>query len=275
MFIIRSLPSAHYCRTNDCLSAFYKKNIAKTIWNPLRIIWSSLTNHLLGTFEAEFPFPCYELDVSCHTFDVPCQELSKLRVPCSSRKLTTTAHSDSPCVALKPAFLIYWYPDKTSEGFRYYFDTLKNILQKRPMVDRCHKETKLVYSRLTISGLLRQNPENRTLSSRRWFSQPLKRIWNVFYTNLHLISSKDYNYARKSFSFATGKSIFPAIEAFLLAYVRFIMNQEIRKQLFFAKNWQTNIKFKSLLNILREYFIEEVNSTNYINSNIWRTCHVC
>lgn len=60
-----------------------------------------------------------------------------------------------------------------------------------------------------------------------------------------------------SFSIQLDESTLPNNEALLLAYVRFILNQEIHEELLFAKALKTDTKGKSMYNVLKEYFIEK------------------
>ena len=52
------------------------------------------------------------------------------------------------------------------------------------------------------------------------------------------------------------ESTLPGNEALLLAYVRYVMDQEIHEELLFARTLTTDTKCKSIFNVLRDYFIE-------------------
>lgn len=59
------------------------------------------------------------------------------------------------------------------------------------------------------------------------------------------------------FSIQLDKSTLPVNAALLLAYVRFIMNQEIYEELLFARTLITDTKGESIFHVLKDYFIEK------------------
>ncbi|CAH2011442.1 unnamed protein product [Acanthoscelides obtectus] len=59
------------------------------------------------------------------------------------------------------------------------------------------------------------------------------------------------------FSIQLDESTLPDNAALLLAYVRFIMNQEIYEELLFARTLITDIKDESIFHVLKDYFIEK------------------
>ncbi|CAH1964600.1 unnamed protein product [Acanthoscelides obtectus] len=59
------------------------------------------------------------------------------------------------------------------------------------------------------------------------------------------------------FSIQLDESTLPDNAALLLAYVRFIMNQEIYEELFFARTLVTDTKGESIFHVLKDYFIEK------------------
>jgi uncharacterized protein (UPF0305 family) len=62
---------------------------------------------------------------------------------------------------------------------------------------------------------------------------------------------------KNSFSIQLDESTLPNNEALLLAYVRFILNQEVHEELLFARTLKTDTKGESIYNVLKEYFIEK------------------
>ncbi|CAH2014537.1 unnamed protein product [Acanthoscelides obtectus] len=59
------------------------------------------------------------------------------------------------------------------------------------------------------------------------------------------------------FSIQLDESTLPDNAALLLAYVRFIMNQEIYEELLFARTLITDTKGESIFHVLKDYFIEK------------------
>ncbi|CAH1995507.1 unnamed protein product [Acanthoscelides obtectus] len=59
------------------------------------------------------------------------------------------------------------------------------------------------------------------------------------------------------FSIQLDESTLPDNAALLLAYVRFIMNQEIYEELLFARTLITDTKCESIFHVLKDYFIEK------------------
>ncbi|CAH1973659.1 unnamed protein product [Acanthoscelides obtectus] len=60
-----------------------------------------------------------------------------------------------------------------------------------------------------------------------------------------------------NFSIQLDESTLPDNAALLLAYVRFIMNQEIYEELLFARTLITDTKGESIFHVLKDYFIEK------------------
>ncbi|KAF2897575.1 hypothetical protein ILUMI_08601 [Ignelater luminosus] len=66
------------------------------------------------------------------------------------------------------------------------------------------------------------------------------------------------NYLKTThFSIQLDESTLPGNEALLLAYVRFIADQEIHEELLFARTLTTDTKGESIHNVLKEYFMEK------------------
>ncbi|CAH1973665.1 unnamed protein product [Acanthoscelides obtectus] len=59
------------------------------------------------------------------------------------------------------------------------------------------------------------------------------------------------------FSIQLDESTLPDNAALLLAYVRFVMNQEIYEELLFARTLITDTKGESIFHVLKDYFIEK------------------
>ena len=53
------------------------------------------------------------------------------------------------------------------------------------------------------------------------------------------------------------ESTLPGNEALLLAYIRFIMDQEIHEELLFARTLTTDTKGESIFHVLKDYFMEK------------------
>ncbi|GFS67869.1 SCAN domain-containing protein 3 [Trichonephila clavipes] len=58
------------------------------------------------------------------------------------------------------------------------------------------------------------------------------------------------------FSLQLDESTLPGNESILLAYVRFIMDQEHHEEVLIARTWMTNTKGESIFIVLKEYCIE-------------------
>ncbi|KAH1009084.1 hypothetical protein HUJ04_001502 [Dendroctonus ponderosae] len=68
------------------------------------------------------------------------------------------------------------------------------------------------------------------------------------------------------FSIQLDESTLPGNEALLLAYVRFVMDEEIHKELLFAKTLKSCTKGESVFNVLSDFFTEEsIPFTNIIS----------
>lgn len=75
------------------------------------------------------------------------------------------------------------------------------------------------------------------------------------------------NHLQKShFSIQLDESTLPGNEALLLAYVRFIMEEEIHEELLFARTLETDTKGESIFNVLSNFFTEKsIPFTNIIS----------
>ncbi|GBP77120.1 Zinc finger MYM-type protein 6 [Eumeta japonica] len=68
------------------------------------------------------------------------------------------------------------------------------------------------------------------------------------------------------FSIQLDESTLPGNEALLLAYVRFVMGEEIHEELLFAKTLKTDTKGESIFNVLSDFFKEKsIPFTNVIS----------
>ncbi|GBP08761.1 SCAN domain-containing protein 3 [Eumeta japonica] len=75
------------------------------------------------------------------------------------------------------------------------------------------------------------------------------------------------NHLQKThFSIQLDESTLPGNEALLLAYVRFIMEEEIHEELLFARTLETDTKGESIFNVLSNFFTEKsIPFTNIIS----------
>ncbi|CAH1988051.1 unnamed protein product [Acanthoscelides obtectus] len=131
------------------------------------------------------------------------------------------------------------HPDKTEKDLKY-FQTLKDKFQKIPILDRMFAST----SQRNDDGL--------------------RASYNI---SLLIAKSGKCNYLQTThFSIQLDESTLPDNAALLLAYVRFIMNQEIYEELLFARNLITDTKGVSIFHVLKDYFIEKaIPSSNIIS----------
>ncbi|KAE9521889.1 hypothetical protein AGLY_017696 [Aphis glycines] len=85
----------------------------------------------------------------------------------------------------------------------------------------------------------------------------------------HDVKSNLCNYLQTAyFSIQLDESTLPCNEALLLAYVRFVMDQEINEELLFAKTLTTDTKGESIFNVLKDYFSEKaIPLTNIISAS--------
>lgn len=73
------------------------------------------------------------------------------------------------------------------------------------------------------------------------------------------------------YSMQLDESTLPDNEVLLLAYVRFVMDQEIHEELLFARTLTTDTKGESIFNVLKDYFIEKaIPLTNIISVATYR-----
>ncbi|KAF2886154.1 hypothetical protein ILUMI_20019 [Ignelater luminosus] len=176
------------------------------------------------------------------------------------------------------------HPDKTDKNLKY-FQTLKDKLQKRPTVDRMFASTSQrnddgLRASYNISLLIAKSGKPHTIGEKlilpaveellktvlhKPASDIIKRICLSNNTVQRRIDEMCYdiesflcNYLQTThFSIQLDESTLPGNEALLLAYVRFIMNQEIHKELLFARALTTDTKGESIFNALKNYFMEK------------------
>lgn len=178
------------------------------------------------------------------------------------------------------------HPDKTDKDLKY-FQTLKDKLQKRPTLDRMFASTSQrnddgLRASYNISLLIAKSGKPHTIGEKLI----LPAVEEVLKTVLHKpasdiikriplsnntverridemssdIESFLCNYLQTThFSIQLDESTLPGNEALLLAYVRFIMNQEIYEELFFARTLTTDTKGESIFHVLKDYFIEKAD----------------
>lgn len=175
------------------------------------------------------------------------------------------------------------HPDKTCKDLKY-FQTLKEKLQKRPTVDSMFTSTSQrdddgLRASYNISLLIAKSGKPHTIGEQLI----LPAIEEVLKTVVHKpaydilkriplsnntvqrridemsdnIESFLCNYLQTThFSIQLDETTLPGNEALLLAYVRFIMDQEIHEELLFARTL-TYTKGESIFNVLRDYFMEK------------------
>ncbi|GFT07388.1 protein ZBED8 [Trichonephila clavipes] len=124
------------------------------------------------------------------------------------------------------------HPDKRSKDLKY-FQILKEKLQKRLTMDRMFASTLQrddndLHASYNISLLIAKSGKSHTIGE-----------------ELILPAVEELN-----------KSTLPGNESLLLAYVRFIMDEKHHEEMLFARTLTTDTKDKSILNVLKEYFIE-------------------
>lgn len=176
------------------------------------------------------------------------------------------------------------HPDKTGKDLKY-FQTLKDKLQRRPTVDRMFASTSQrnddgLRASYNISLLIAKSGKPHTIGEKLI----LPAVEEVLKTVLHKpasdiikriplsnntvqrridqmscdIESFLCNYLHTThFSIQLDESTLPGNEALLLAYVRFIMDQEIHEEILFARTLTTDTKGESIFNVLRDYFMEK------------------
>ncbi|CAH2001697.1 unnamed protein product [Acanthoscelides obtectus] len=195
------------------------------------------------------------------------------------------------------------HPDKTEKDLKY-FQTLKDKFQKRPTLDRMFALTSQrnddgLRASYNISLLIAKSGKPHTIGEKlilpaveevlktvlhKPASDIIKRIPlsnNTVERRIDKMSSDIEsflcNYLQTThFSIQLDESTLPDNTALLLAYVRFIMNQEIYEELLFARTLITDTKGESIFHVLKDYFIEKaipLSNIYNISSYRWSTCH--
>ncbi|VVC25087.1 Reverse transcriptase domain [Cinara cedri] len=84
----------------------------------------------------------------------------------------------------------------------------------------------------------------------------------------HDVESYLCNYLQTTyFSIQLDESTLPDNEALLLAYIRFVMDQEIHEELLFARTLTTDTRSESIFNVLKDYFTDKaIPLTNIISA---------
>ncbi|CAH1996675.1 unnamed protein product [Acanthoscelides obtectus] len=176
------------------------------------------------------------------------------------------------------------HPNKTEKDLKY-FQALKDKFQKRPTLDRMFASTSQrnddgLRASYNISLLIAKSGKAHTIGEKLI----LPAVEEVLKTVLHKpasdiikriplsnntverrtdemssdIESFLCNYFQTThFSVQVDESILPDNAALLLAYVGFIMNQEIYEELLFARTLITDTKGESIFHVLEDYFIEK------------------
>ena len=170
--------------------------------------------------------------------------------------------------------------DKTCKDL-LYFTNLKEKLQKRSTVDNMLVSTSKrdndgLLASYNISLLIAKSGKSHTIGEQLI----LPAVEEVFKTVLHQpvhdilkrIPLSNNTVQRRidemshdvedflctylqtnHFSIQLDESTLPGNEALLLAYVRFIMNQEIQEELLFARTLTTDTKGETIFNVLKDY----------------------
>jgi hypothetical protein len=176
------------------------------------------------------------------------------------------------------------HPDKTDKDLKY-FQTLKEKLQKKPMLDKMFASTSQrnddgLRASYNISLLIAKSGKPHTIGEElilpaveevlktilhKPASDIIKRISLSNNTVQRRIDEMSYdiesflcNYLQTThFSVQLDESTLPGNEALLMAYIRFIMDQEIHEELLFARTLTTDTKGKSIFHVLKDYFMEK------------------
>ncbi|XP_067417820.1 SCAN domain-containing protein 3-like [Emydura macquarii macquarii] len=185
------------------------------------------------------------------------------------------------------------HPDKTGKDLTY-FKTLKEKLQKRITLDTMFASTSKtdddgLLASYNISLLIAKSGKPHTIGEQLI----LPAVEEVLKTVLHKpaydilkkiplsdntvqrridemshdVESFLCNYLKTNhFSLQVDESTLPGNEVLLMAYVRFVMDQEIHQELLFAKTLTTDTKGESIFNVLKDYFMEKaIPLTNIIS----------
>ncbi|GFW88469.1 SCAN domain-containing protein 3 [Trichonephila clavipes] len=175
------------------------------------------------------------------------------------------------------------HPYKRSKDLKY-FQILKEKLQKRPTMDRMFASTSQrddngSQASCNISLLIAKSGKSHIIGEElilaaveevlktvipKSASDIIRRIPLSNNTVQRRIDemSQDvesflYDYLQTThFSLQLDKSTVTRNESLLLAYVRFIMDQEHHEEMLFARILTTDTKGESIFNVLKEYFIE-------------------
>ncbi|KAK2578105.1 hypothetical protein KPH14_011616 [Odynerus spinipes] len=176
------------------------------------------------------------------------------------------------------------HPDKRGKDLKY-FQTLKEKFQKRTTLDSMFALTSKrdddglrasynISLLIAKSGKLHAIGEQLILPAieevlKTVLHEPagdiLKRIPLSNNTIQRRIDEMSYdvenflcNYLQTThFSIQLDESTLPGNEALLLAYVHFVMDQEIHEELLFARTLTTDTTGESIFNILRDFFMEK------------------
>ncbi|XP_025266439.1 SCAN domain-containing protein 3-like [Camponotus floridanus] len=185
------------------------------------------------------------------------------------------------------------HPDKIGKDLKY-FQTLKAKYEKRPTVHSMFASTSQsnddgLRASYNISLLIAKSGKPHTIGEQLI----LPAVEEVLKTVLHKspfdilkriplsnntvqrridemssdIESFLCNYLQTThFSIQLDESTLPGNEALLLAYVRFVIDEEIHEELLFAKTLETDTKGESIFNVLSDFFKEKsIPFTNIIS----------
>ncbi|CAH2012114.1 unnamed protein product [Acanthoscelides obtectus] len=169
------------------------------------------------------------------------------------------------------------HPDKTEKDLKY-FQTLKDKFRKRPTLDRLFASTSQrnddgLRASYNISLLIAKSGKTHTIGENLILpavvEEVLKTVLHKPATDIIKriplsnntverridemssdIESFLCNYLQRPISLYNWTAL-------LLAYVRFIMNQEIYEELLFARTLITDTEGESIVHVLKDYFIEK------------------
>ncbi|KAK9687383.1 hypothetical protein QE152_g36477 [Popillia japonica] len=186
-----------------------------------------------------------------------------------------------------------YHPDKINKGLKY-FRILKEKYEKRPAVHcmfaltsksnddglRASYNISLLIAKCGIPHTIGEQlilPAVEEVLKTVLHKSPFDILKRILLSNNTVqrrtyemssdIESFLYNYLQTtSFSIQLDESTLPGKEALLLAYVRFVMDEEIHEGLLFAKALETETKGESTFNVLSDFFTEKsIPFTNVIS----------
>lgn len=185
------------------------------------------------------------------------------------------------------------HPDKIGKDLKY-FQTLKEKYEKRPTVHSMFASTSEsnddgLRASYNISFLIAKSGKPHTIGEQLILPAVEEVLKIVLHKSpfdiLKKISLSNNTVQRRidemssdvesflcdylqttHFSIQLDESTLPGNEALLLAYVRFVMGEEIHEELLFARTLKTDTKGESIFNVLSDFFKEKsIPLTNVIS----------